>query len=194
MEPGTSRSRAKAARRTALVDAAITLFAEHGFTPASLEEIGAAAGVSGPAVYRHFPSKQAVLAAILVGQSTELLAGGREVIARVPDPERAITELVAFHVDFSVTRSGVIRIQDRDLDKLSDEDQHTARSAQRAYVELWVGVLQALHPAETAAALRVRAHAAFGLMNSTPHTAGRGPQVRRVIERMTLVALRDRLT
>lgn len=194
MEPGTSRSRAKAARRAALIDAAIALFAERGFTHASLEEIGAAAGVSGPAVYRHFPSKQAVLAAILVGQSTELLAGGRAVIERDPDPSCTIAALVAFHVDFAVTRSDVIRIQDRDLDKLTESDQHTARSAQRAYVELWVAVLQRLHPDETAAALRIRAHAAFGLMNSTPYTAGRGPQVRRVIERMTLIALQDPLS
>ena len=45
----------------------------------SIEDLGAAVGVSGPAVYRHFASKQAVLAALLVGVSEHLLAGGMAV-------------------------------------------------------------------------------------------------------------------
>jgi hypothetical protein len=47
------------------------------------------------------------------------------------------------------------------------------RTLQRTYVELWVGVLARLAPETEVAELRSRAHAGFGLMNSTPHT-GRG--------------------
>ena len=67
-QPGspTQRSRAKQNRRQALLSAAASLFALHGFSRVSLEDLGAAAGVSGPAVYRHFPGKQAVLADLLV--------------------------------------------------------------------------------------------------------------------------------
>ena len=73
----TLRSRAKADRRQALLDAAATQFAERGFTRVSLEDLGAAVGVSGPAVYRHFDGKQAVLGALLVGVSEGLWTGGQ---------------------------------------------------------------------------------------------------------------------
>ena len=46
-------------------------------------------------------------------------------------------------------------------------------TSQRRYVEEWVAVLARLHPEASTAACRARAHALFGLINSTPHSAGR---------------------
>jgi len=184
----TQRSRAKADRRTALLAAAARLFAERGFERVTLEEIGGAAGISGPAVYRHFESKQAVLAAILLDASEGLLAGGQAVVDREPDAGAALGELVAFHVEFAVANAPVIRVQDRDLDSLADADQGAVRTLQRAYVELWVGLLARLDPSAATAQLRARAHAGFGLMNSTPHT-GRG-LTPGILEQMAMAALR----
>lgn len=69
----TRRSRAKSDRRSQLIAAAERLVAERGFLAVRLEDIGAAVGVSGPAIYRHFPNKEALLVEILVGISTRLL-------------------------------------------------------------------------------------------------------------------------
>ena len=77
----TQRSQAKENRRQALLSAAAALFAVDGFNRVSLEDLGAAAGVSGPAVYRHFAGKQAVLGALLLSVSQDLLDGGRRVVA-----------------------------------------------------------------------------------------------------------------
>ena len=65
-----------------LLSAAERLFAERGFLAVRLEDIGAAAGVSGPAIYRHFPNKESMLVELLVGISARLLAGARDVTAR----------------------------------------------------------------------------------------------------------------
>jgi AcrR family transcriptional regulator len=184
----TQRSRAKADRRSALLAAAARLFAERGFERVTLEDIGGAAGISGPAVYRHFAGKQAVLAAILVDASEGLLAGGQTVVEREPDAAAALQELVAFHVAFAVANAPVIRVQDRDLDSLAESDQRAVRTLQRDYVQLWVDLLARLDPSAGAAALRARAHAGFGLMNSTPHT-GRGATPA-ILESMALAALR----
>jgi AcrR family transcriptional regulator len=167
----TTRARAKASRREALLAAAARLFAERGFERVTLEEIGGAAGISGPAVYRHFAGKQAVLAAILLDASTGLLDGGRDVVSREPSADAALRSLVAFHVDFAVANAATIRVQDRDLDSLTDPDRRRVRTLQRTYVELWVDVLARLDPSAPVPALRSRAHAGFGLMNSTPHSA-----------------------
>ncbi len=164
----TDRQRAKSDRRAALLREAARLFAERGFAGVSLEDLGTAVGVSGPAVYRHFASKQALLAAILVGVSERLLHGGAAVVADETNALSRLDALVRFHVDFALRDADVIRVQDRDLSALPDADRHSVRRLQRQYVELWVGVLGELHPQRTAADLRVRAHAAFGLINSTP--------------------------
>jgi AcrR family transcriptional regulator len=184
----TPRGRAKADRREALLTAAAALFAEHGFARVSLEDLGAAVGVSGPAMYRHFDSKQAVLAALLVGVSEELLSGGQSVVAAAASDAEALGSLIRFHVNFALSNPDVIRVQDRDLSSLLDADRHTVRALQRGYVELWVSVLERVHPSADAAALRIRAHATFGLINSTPHSARTG-DTRAILEQMALAGL-----
>tara|TARA_R110002051_G_scaffold466_6_gene2074 strand:- start:1103 stop:1678 length:576 start_codon:yes stop_codon:yes gene_type:complete len=187
-ETPTPRSQAKADRREALLAAAASLFAERGFTRVSLEELGAAAGVSGPAVYRHFDGKQDVLASMLVDASTNLRSGAQTVIEHAATPRAALESLVKFHVNFALGNADVIRVQDRDLDSLAASDQHEVRTLQRSYVELWVGVLSQINPDAATAELRTRAHATFGLINSTPHS-GRAGATRAVLERMALAAL-----
>ncbi|WP_425863362.1 TetR/AcrR family transcriptional regulator [Arthrobacter sp. TWP1-1] len=169
-QPANARAQAKANRRTVLLNSAASLFAQRGFKGVSIEDLGAAAGVSGPAVYRHFNGKQALLGALLVGVSEDLLAGGKSVVESTPDAAAALRALVAFHVDFAVTKPDVIRVQDRDFDSLGEEDSSAVRSLQRAYVELWVGALGRLFPERDAAVRRLQAHAVFGLINSTPHS------------------------
>ncbi|MGZ8804688.1 MAG: SACE_7040 family transcriptional regulator [Microbacterium sp.] len=191
----TERDRAKADRQAAILHEAARLFAERGFSGVSLEELGAAVGVSGPAVYRHFANKQALLGAILVRVSERLLSGGQEVIAANDSPSDRLEALIRFHVDFALADAEVIRVQDRDLASLSDEDRSTVRRLQREYVELWISVLAQIHPDRSESELRVRAHACFGLINSTPHSVRRGrvtpadSTVRGILESMASAAL-----
>src|ERR1700687_1835132 len=96
------RSRGKSDRRSQLIAAAERLFAERGFLAVRLEDIGAAAGVSGPAIYRHFPHKGSLLVELLVGISARLLAGAREVIAHSSDAATALNGLIDFHLDFAL--------------------------------------------------------------------------------------------
>jgi AcrR family transcriptional regulator len=196
--PHLGRSEAKAARRSALLRSAAGLFAERGFAGVSMEDLGTAVGMSGPAVYRHFPSKQAVLAALLVGVSQDLLDGGTREVEQAPDSDRALRSLVTFHVAFALDDPDVIRIQDHDLDSLAPDDRRAVRTLQRRYVERWVDVLTTLHPTIPAAELRVRALAGFGLINSTSHSTSLGRNeagtpdreaVRSTLERMALAAL-----
>ncbi len=183
----TQRSQAKADRRIALLDAAAQLFADRGFNGVSIEDLGAAVGVSGPAVYRHFTGKQAVLAALLVGVSRDLLDGGIAVVENAPNDEAALRSLIAFHADFALDNPDVIRVQDRDLDSLAALDRREVRSLQRRYIDLWMEVLGRLHPALGTTELRVRVQATFGLINSTPHSVRtHGRSVDRVTARPIL--------
>ena len=195
----TSRSKAKSDRRDKLIAAAERLVAERGFLAVRLEDIGAAAGVSGPAIYRHFPNKEALLVELLVGISTRLLAGARTVVADAPDAASALDGLIDFHLDFALGESDLIRIQDRDLGHLPEPAKRQVRKAQRQYVEIWVEVLRRLNRADSEDDARLMAHAVFGLLNSTPHSvrpgtaksAGQGTNYgsRAILRAMTIAAL-----
>src|ERR1044072_8329550 len=86
----TRRSRAKSDRRSQLIAAAERLVAERGYLAGRLEDIGAGARVRRPAIYRHFPNKEALLVELLVGISTRLLAGATDVVARTDDAASAL--------------------------------------------------------------------------------------------------------
>jgi AcrR family transcriptional regulator len=158
-------------RREQILDIAAELFAERGFHGVSIAELGSACGFSGPALYKHFRSKQAILSEMLVSISEELLREGRRRVRDAADDQAALASLVEWHVTFALTHKPLIVVQDRDWSALPVEAREKVRQTQLAYVEVWVGVLRALHPTLTAEPARARVHAGFGLINSTPHSA-----------------------
>jgi AcrR family transcriptional regulator len=192
----TRRDRMKSDRRSQLIAAAERLIAERGFLAVRLEDIGAAAGVSGPAIYRHFPNKEAMLVELLVGISTRLLAGAQAVVSEAWNADAALDGLIDFHLDFAVGEPDLIRIQDRDLAHLPATAKRQVRKAQRQYVEIWVDVLRQRGDGLDEADARLMAHAAFGLLNSTPHSvradgtkAAGAAHSRAVLREMTVAAL-----
>jgi AcrR family transcriptional regulator len=202
--PHPGREKQKSDRRAQLLTAAAALMAERGYLAVRLEDIGAAAGISGPAIYRHFPGKEALLVELLVGISTRLLDGARDVVATVATgdtgdtgdtgAQSALDGLIEFHLDFALTEPDLIRIQDRDLASLPVVAQRQVRRAQRSYVETWVGVLTRLHADLAEDDARVMAHAVFGLLNSTAHSiksagARSTERSRDVLRAMTRAAL-----
>lgn len=166
--PVTRRGLAKAARRRELLAAAARLMAERGFAGVRLEDIGAAVGVSGPAMYRHFSGKDAVLAEMLVGISQRLYAGGQDVVGRSSGDADALEGLIAFHVRFATTEPELIRVQDRDMSSLTSEARREVRRLQRKYVELWTDVLVRLGDPMPRQEAQTRVQAVFGLINSSP--------------------------
>src|SRR5262249_14539891 len=91
------------ARREEILEIAVGLFAARGYHGISMDDIGAAAGVTGPALYHHFAGKEAMLVAALIPVSEQLLAGGRKLTADHTDkPDDALAALVDFHVDFAL--------------------------------------------------------------------------------------------
>lgn len=170
-------------RDRVLVHAA-RLFALRGFHGTSIDDLGAACGISGPAVYRHFANKDAVLAQLLIGISQQLRDDGHALVSATGDPHELLDALIEFHLDFTTQQPDLIRVQDRDLANLSADAARTVRSLQRAYVETWVKALCMVRPELTQSVARVEVHATFGLLNSTPHS-GTGPASR---ERLALLA------
>ncbi|WP_338898150.1 TetR/AcrR family transcriptional regulator [Streptomyces sp. TG1A-60] len=175
-------------RREQILKEAARLFAERGFHGVGVDEIGAAVGISGPGLYRHFAGKDAMLAELLVGISGQLLTGAKRRVVEADasgrgadggpagrDAEAVLDSLIEGHIDFALDDRPLITLHDRELDRLRDSDRKLVRQLQRQYVELWVGALRAVYPGLAEPAARSAVHSVFGLLNSTPHLGRPGP-------------------
>ena len=162
---------AEPTRREQILATAADLFAARGVHGVSVGDRGAAGGISGPALYKHFVSKDAVLAEMLVSISEELLSVGSDRVATAPDAGAALAALVDWHVDFALRHRPLIVVQDRDWQSLPAEARERVRSLQREYVDLWSTQLQRRRPGLALDRGRAMAHATFGLINSTPHSS-----------------------
>src|SRR6266508_4550440 len=160
----------KANRREQIMAAAAELFARHGFHGVGIDDIGSAVGISGPALYRHFRSKDAMLGEMLTSISEELLAGGQKRAENAGSAGASLAELIRFQVDFALDKPALITVQERNLGNLTDPDRRRVRALQRRYVEVWVEAIRAAVPSTGEPAARAAAHAVFGLINSTPHS------------------------
>ena len=158
-------------RRDQLLATAAELFAARGFHGVSVAELGKACGISGPALYKHFPSKDAILAEMLVSISEELLAVGRARVAAAGDGTAALRALVEWHVDFALRQPALIVVQDRDWESLPTDARERVRMLQRDYVDVWAAQLRRVHRGLRTDRARAMAHVAFGLINSTPHSS-----------------------
>jgi AcrR family transcriptional regulator len=177
-------------RRDQILETAAELFAAKGFHGVSVGEIGRACGISGPALYKHFDSKDDVLAAMLVDISERLLDEGRARADAATTAHEALESLVAWHIDFALGHRSLIVVQDRDWQSLPPAARERVRHLQREYVDVWAAQLRRLHRGLHADRARAMAHAAFGLINSTPHS-GLIPDepMRVVLHRMAIGAL-----
>ena len=179
-------------RREQILATAAELFAARGFHGVSVADLGAACGISGPALYKHFPSKQAMLAEMLTSISERLLEVGLErVDAGGGDPTAALRGLVDWHVEFALSHRPLIVVQDRDWESLPDDAREQVRRLQRSYIDLWADQLRRLRADLDKPDAYAAAQAAFGLLNSTPR-AGHGipdARLRELLGSMALAAL-----
>ena len=154
------------ATREALLDATADLVAERGFHSVGILEIGATAGVSGSALYRHFANKQELLVALFDRVVDALLAGAREVAATTDDPAIALDALIERHVAFAVRDRSIIAVYDQEAHNLPDAHRARLRRNQRAYADVWVATLLAADPDRDRRDAELAVHAIFGLLNS----------------------------
>jgi AcrR family transcriptional regulator len=177
-------------RREEILGIAAELFAARGFHGVSVAELGAACGMSGPALYKHFAGKDALLAEMLVSTSEELLTIGRLRVRQAATPRDAVADLVDWHISFALDRRATIVIQDRDWSALPDEAREQVRTLQRKYVDLWARALRQVHHDLKPLEAKARVHAVFGLLNSTPHSALiPDARMRSMLHEMALAAL-----
>jgi AcrR family transcriptional regulator len=169
-----SSPRAKLTRREELLEIAAELFAARGFASVTVDDIGAAAGVSGPALYHHFDSKDSILGEMIIDICRHECEGGRALRETSP-PDRLLDDLIDLHVDLAVDHRALATVYFRDFQHASTADQRRARALQHQYLDIWVEALLAHNPDLSEAIARPAVQAALSLINSTQYS----PRVRR---------------
>jgi AcrR family transcriptional regulator len=168
-------------RRQQILDTAAELFAERGFHGVSVHDIGAACGISGPALYKHFNGKGELLAASLTDISETLLKEGSARASSAASPSEALDALIDWHVDFALGHRALIVVQDREWTNLGVAARRDVRALQLSYIDIWVDTVQALRPELDHPTARAAVQATFGLLNSTPHSARIKPSAMRAL-------------
>ena len=153
-------------RKAAILLAARQLFGERGFHAVGMNDIGGAAGISGPGIYRHFASKEDLLDATLRDASEQLWAD----IGPVVDAGSQLESFVRAHVRFVIANSDLISLWYQESQNLPPEGQIEQRRSQRRYIERWVDELLVRHPELDDVAARLMIRAAIGLIHSLRHS------------------------
>ncbi len=179
-----------APRRELLLEAAAQLFAGRGYHAVGIDDIGAAAGITGPGVYRHFASKQALLEHLCDRAMTRMLDGAQQ----LSGAGGSLAELVDLHVGFAVDERALIGVWAREQRALSDDVRRSLRRRQRAYELVWREVLAPLREDLTAEETQLVVTSTLALLNSTALVGANvdPARLRPLLRRMALAALLSR--
>jgi AcrR family transcriptional regulator len=154
------------ARKERILAAAADLVARKGYHGVSMADIGAAAGVTGSAIYRHFESKSAVLVALFDRVIDGLLRDEQEIVTHHDDLEEALKRLIDGQVEFVIADRVLAQVYHNEIHNLPKDDRRRLRRKQRLYLEEWVHLVEELRDDLDDAEARAVVHAAIGAIQS----------------------------
>jgi AcrR family transcriptional regulator len=145
-------------RRDRIATAGAELFCERGYHGVSVDEIAAAVGISGPAVYRHFPNKYAILVHV-----TRDLAGA---LLAATETDGGLDELLAAVARVAVGRRRVAGLYQWEGRYLTPEHRREFDRSLTTLVQRLATPLRELRPELTAAQADLLVNAAFSAFGS----------------------------
>ena len=165
-EPGQqpqARRKRRPHRRDQILAAATKLFHANGYHATGMDEIGAAAGITGPAIYRHFKSKEDILEKLILDHSQTALEQAHEIVEGAADATEALQGLVRLYVVALLDNPALAHLGLLERRTLSDEVRRTLERSERLHLEEWVHALVQVRPELTDTEARVMVHAVNGL-------------------------------
>lgn len=128
-----------------ILDAAAELFTTRGYTATSTRAIAEAVGLRQASLYAHFPTKGAILAALLETTVGPTLGHARRLVAEEPDPRAALLRLATLDVAGLLAprwNVGALYL----LPEVDDEPFEPFRAARAELRELYRGLAARCRP------------------------------------------------
>ena len=182
---------ARTDRRDQLLTAAAELFAEHGYAMTSIDAIGARAGVTGPAVYRHFTGKRDLLLTLLNSAVDSALADIAATTRPGASPQEALEALVRQLVRHAVAERQMIGLLSTQTSALGAADRQRVEKLRTRVVDAWTAALAAARPALGAADVALHVGAALSVITAIALRAPAKPggEIEDAYVRMTMALL-----
>lgn len=158
-------------RREAIVNAAADLFQRHGFRGTSMTNIGESIGLTGAAIYRHFPAKTDVLAAIVSRAIGALQVDLSTALRAADNAQEALDGALDVYIAFAMRNPRLIDILLWETGNLTEDDSRSARRAQREYLAEWESLLQRCQPSVPNDEARLIITAVLSVINDAVRTA-----------------------
>jgi len=170
--------------------AAAELFRKQGYRGTRIEDIGAAVGMTGPAVYRHFASKEALLTELLERFVARSQSDLQTALAGGGTPRATLERIVRASVRHAVEETDLVEMANRELPLLPDDARRRIGRRQRGIVDTWVEVIRSLRRDLGAEDARVVAVGVANLVAASARVRTL-PDERRIdrITRMAMAAL-----
>ena len=149
-------------RRAAIVEAGAHLIATHGFASVGIDDIAAAVGVTGPAIYRHFSGKDAILAEVVSTTVTSLAT--RTAAPATADATRE--ELVASAVAFALDRPAHLATYLRERSRLTGAADRQVAELEARINQAWSARLHEELPALDDRRVVARERGAIGALSA----------------------------
>lgn len=147
-----------------ILDSAAELFHEKGFHGASVDELGRRAGLSGPALYRHFAGKNEILAALFNLAMDELLGAASR--PESMDPRADLEGLIRHHVTFTIGNRHLVNVYQREARSLVDPWRRQFDRRRKDYVLRWEHHVSRRYERAVAMEVSVATQACLGLIFS----------------------------
>lgn len=178
-------------RRERILAAAADLIARRGYMSVSLSDIGAAAGIVGSGIYRHFDGKNAILVELFDRVVDRLVADAEDLLRTVDEPQSALASLVRGQVEFTLSERALCEVYLQEARNLPQKDLRRLKWKQRHYVDLWLELLRAVLPELSAGEAQVRVHGAISTVHSVLryHARLEGAELASELERAAYRAL-----
>ncbi len=187
----SAKTRKGVRRRAAILDAAAELFRERGFRATSLDEIGAAAGISGPAIYRYFKSKDELLSVLVEEAAITWRATVDEVLNTDAPPLVTLERLIDAAVALELKNGSLRVVWRQEYHHLDHDARRRVARIDRVTMAEWVHLLCEVRPALTDEDARVAVLMLDGFLRSVSrlNTSLDRERLARVMKDMALGAL-----
>lgn len=146
-----------------ILHAALLLFNERGYRETGVDDIAAAVDMSAPSIYRFFPSKGAILAAVFRRGADRVSGDVADVLATAADPREAVAGLVDTYVRRSIANPELAYVYYAERASVPAEDRVVIHNMQRATVEAWSSQVAAARPEFAPDEARFAVQAGFAL-------------------------------
>ncbi len=150
-------------RREAILASAAELFSRRGYPATGIDDIGAAAGITGPGVYRHFDNKNGVLGEVVRRAVERVVDGVAEVVDDATGDWEVLDGLVRNMITAVLSDRAAWAVVVREQRHLDPAALRVLGRAHRLHLEEWVHALAGARPDLTDAEVRVIVHGVLGV-------------------------------